>query len=97
MRQNESRLPELDGQETNVARYEPGDSVKVEFLDETAGIGEWMWICVIRCDDERQFVCGILDNEPVNDCKTKFGRGSELMVSYSKIREHRKPTEFTKQ
>jgi hypothetical protein len=42
-------------------------------------------------------VFGILDNEPVNDYESKLGLGSELMVSYSQIREHRKPTEFTKQ
>ena len=56
-----------------------------------------MWICVTRCDEEKQFVFGILDNETVNDYEGKLGLGSELAVSYSQIREHRKPTEFTKQ
>ena len=31
--------------------YEPGDYVKVEFPDETTGIGEWMWGRVSRPDD----------------------------------------------
>jgi hypothetical protein len=40
---------------------------------------------------------GTLDNEPVNDYDGKIELGSELAVSYSQIREHKKPTEFTKQ
>ena len=31
--------------------YQRGDFVKVEFADETTGIGEWMWVRVQRCDD----------------------------------------------
>ncbi len=40
---------------------------------------------------------GTLDNEPANDYEGKLGLGSELAVSYSQVREHRKPTEFMKQ
>jgi hypothetical protein len=80
-----------------VSRYELGDYVKVEFLDETIGIGEWMWIRVTRCDEEKQVVFGILDNVPLNDYAGDLGLGSELAASYSQVREHRKPTEFTKQ
>jgi hypothetical protein len=47
--------------------YERGDYVKVEFPDETTGIGEWMWVRVTDCDDEKKLVFGMLDNEPVND------------------------------
>ena len=77
--------------------YAQGDYIKVEFPDETTGIGEWMWVRVTRCDQEKQLVFGILDNEPLNDCGGKIELGTELAVSYSQIREHRKPTEFTKQ
>lgn len=77
--------------------YERGDYVKVEFPDETTGISEWMWVRVNRCDEPNQLVFGILDNEPLNDYEGKVGLGSELAVSYSQIREHKKPTEFTKQ
>jgi hypothetical protein len=42
-------------------------------------------------------VFGALDNEPLNDYGPDVALGSELAVSYSQIREHRKPTEFTKQ
>jgi hypothetical protein len=77
--------------------FERGDYVKAEFPDETTGIGEWMWVRVDRCDEEKKLVFGILDNEPVNDYEGKLGLGSELAVSYSQIREHQKPTEFTKQ
>ena len=77
--------------------YEAGDYVQVEFQDETTVIGEWMWVRVHRCDDERQLVFGTLDNEPINDYDNKVKLGSELAISYSQIREHRKPSEFTKQ
>ena len=77
--------------------YAPGDHIKVEFPDESTGIGEWMWVRVTRCDQEKQLVFGILDNEPLNDCEGRLRLGDELAVSYSQIREHRKPTEFAKQ
>jgi hypothetical protein len=34
-----------------VPKYEAGDYIKVEFLDETTGVGEWMWVRVHSCDD----------------------------------------------
>lgn len=77
--------------------YAPGDYVKVEFPNETTDLGEWMWVRVSRCDEQKQLVFGTLDSEPLNDYGGKIGLGSELAVSYSQIREHRKPTEFTKQ
>ena len=69
----------------------------MEFPDETTGIGEWMWVRVRRCDDNKQLAFGILDNEPVNEYDDKLELGSELAVAYSQIREHKRPTEFTKQ
>jgi hypothetical protein len=77
--------------------YERGDYVKVEFQDETTVIGEWMWVRVHHCDDEKQLVFGTLDNEPLDDYEGKIDLGSELAVSYSQIREHKKATEFMKQ
>lgn len=76
--------------------YSQGDYVKVEFPDQTTGIGEWMWVRVTRSDQEKQVVFGVLDNEPLNDCEGRLGLGAELAVSYSQIREHRKPAEFSK-
>jgi hypothetical protein len=29
-----------------MARFDPGDYVKVEFKDETQPVGEWMWVRV---------------------------------------------------
>ena len=84
-------------QKRNSARYQTGDYVKVEFPDEVTGIGEWMWVRVESCDDEREMVFGKLDNEPLNDAQGKLKLGSQLAVSFSQIREHRKPTEFTVQ
>jgi len=77
--------------------YEPGDYVKVEFPDEVTGVGEWMWVRVERCDDSKKLVFGTLDNEPLNDYDGKIDLGSRLAISYDQVREHRKPTEFTKQ
>jgi hypothetical protein len=47
-----------------MSTYNRGDYVKVEFRDDTTGVGEWMWVRVSRCDDERQIVIGTLDSEP---------------------------------
>jgi hypothetical protein len=77
--------------------YERGDYVKVEFPDETTGIGEWMWVRITRCDEQKQLVFGVLDSEPINNYEGKIALGSELAISYSQIREHKKPTGFTTQ
>ena len=77
--------------------YSPGDYVKVEFPDEATGIGEWMWVRVEVCDDQRKLVIGRLDNEPLKDYGGQIDLGSQLIVAYAQIREHRKPTEFTRQ
>lgn len=78
-------------------RYVAGDYVKVEFPDKATGVGEWMWVRVEGCDDTKKLVFGTLDNEPLNDYGGKIDLGSRLAISYDQIREHRKPTEFTKQ
>ncbi len=74
--------------------YEPGDYIKVEFLDEATGIGEWMWVRVNRSDDSERIVFGSLDNEPVNDASGKLRLGTELAISFSQIMEHRKAADF---
>ncbi|MGB6738798.1 MAG: hypothetical protein WBE55_23910 [Candidatus Sulfotelmatobacter sp.] len=74
--------------------YEPGDYVKVEFPDEATGVGEWMWVRVHRCDDAKQLVFGVLDNEPVGDYGARIELGSELAISYVRIRDHKKASEF---
>jgi len=80
-----------------VGTYEHGDYVKIEFPDETTGIGEWMWMIVDHCDDEKRLVYGVLDNEPLNGYDGKAKLGSQLAVSYDNVREHKKPSEFMKQ
>jgi hypothetical protein len=77
--------------------YERGDYVKVEFKDAADPIGEWMWVRVHHCDDEQQLVFGTLDNQPLDDCGGKLRLGSELAVSYDKIRDHKKSAEFESQ
>jgi len=69
--------------------------MKTEFPDESTGIGELRWLRVSRCDDQKQLVFGALDSELLHDYGGQLRVGSELVVSFSQIREHRKPTEFT--
>jgi hypothetical protein len=76
--------------------YEPGDHIKVEFESEGGMPGEWMW-CVVRSrDDKRRIVYAVLDNEPLNDYAGKLKLGSELAISFDKVREHKKASEFKK-
>ena len=77
-----------------MSRYEHGDYIKVEFSDETTGVAEWMWVRVHRCDDENRLVFGTLDNVPINDESGKLKLGTELAVSFTQIREHKKSSEF---
>jgi hypothetical protein len=80
----------------DVAQYDRGDYVKVEFPADTPGLpGEWMWVRVHHCDDESQLLFGTLDNEPVVNPED-LELAQELAISYSQIREHRKPSEFRK-
>lgn len=79
-----------------MSRYEPGDYVKVEFADEASGESEWMWVEVHSCDDEKRLLFGQLDSVPVVH-STKLQLGARIAVSYDKIRDHRKPHEFTRQ
>ena len=51
----------------------------------------------ITATTRNRLVFGTLDNEPVNDYDGKIELGTQLAISYSQIREHEKPTEFTKQ
>ena len=78
-------------------RYQPGDYVKVEFKDADEPLGEWMWVRVESCDERKRMVFGTLDNQPVGECADQIRLGSRLAISFDKIREHRRPTEFTKQ
>jgi len=77
-------------------QYEPGDHIKVEFEGEGGMPGEWMWVIVQSRDDRKRVVYGTLDNEPLNEYGRKVRLGSELAISYEKVREHRRPSEFTK-
>jgi len=77
-----------------VPKYGKGDYIKVEFSDETTGFGEWMWVRVHRCDDAQQLVFGTLDNVPINDENGKLKLGTELAISFTQIREHKKSSEF---
>jgi hypothetical protein len=73
-----------------LARYEHGDYIKVEFPDEITGIGEWMWVRVDHCDEQKELVFGTLDNEPLNDYGKRVALGAELAISYDRVKEHRK-------
>lgn len=74
--------------------YERGDYVKVEFPDETTGIGEWMWMVVDHADEANRLVYGTLNNEPVKDYAGKVEPGSPLAVSFDNVRDHRRADDF---
>lgn len=77
-----------------MSKYEASDYIKVEFPDEVTGVNEWMWVRVTSCDDAKQLVFGTLDNAPVSDSSGKLKLGTELAISYSQVREHRKASDF---
>jgi hypothetical protein len=79
-----------------MSNYQPGDYIKVEFRNDGTAESEWMWVRVESCDDANQIVFGQLDSVPVLDYGEKVKLGSQLAVSYSNIREHKKASEFTK-
>jgi len=70
--------------ERHQATYAVADHVKVEIGNER------LWLLVRRCDERRRLVFGTLDSEPSNDYDGQVVLGSELVVSFSKIREHEK-------
>lgn len=77
-----------------MAKYQPGDYIKVEFKDSDNPVGEWMWVIVDRADDKNGIVYGRLDNQSVTDAR--LTPGTQLAISYDKIREHAKPHTFQK-
>jgi hypothetical protein len=54
-----------------------------------------MWVLVDSCGDEAGVLFGRLDNEPL--LGTALHVGDELAVSYERVVEHRKASEFEKQ
>ena len=78
-----------------MTHYDTGDYVKVEFKDAATGESERMWVCVESCDEVNQVVFGQLYSVPLLDHGGKLKLGSELAVSYSNIREHKKASDFT--
>jgi hypothetical protein len=72
----------------------PNSSQKENGRSVTAR-SHFTFLRVSRCDEQKQLVFGTLDSEPLNDYDGQIGLGSELAVSFSQVRDHRKPTEFT--
>jgi len=72
--------------------FKPGDYVKVEFVKESTGESEWMWVEVSSDDSARRIVFGRLDSEPIVNADLR--RGMELAVGYDNIREHRAAASF---
>jgi hypothetical protein len=77
-----------------MSKYEQGDFIKVEFPDESTDISEWMWVRVHHCDDEERLVFGVLDCAPLNDHRNKLKLGTELVISFAQVRDHKKSAEF---
>lgn len=77
-------------------QYERGDHIKVEFEGEKGMPGEWMWCIVESRDDAKRLVYAILNNEPLGDYEGKVELGSQLAISYDRVRDHKKPRAFAK-
>ncbi len=88
------RVWDLDGNEMVLhaeklmGKYQNGDHVKIEVVNEQSGESEWMWLAVDRSDDQQRLVFGKLDSEPIVNPDMHLGQ--ELAVSYDKIRDHRR-------
>lgn len=67
-------------------KYQKGDHVKIEVLDNQSSESEWMWLLVECSDDSQRLVFGKLDSKPL--VHTDMRLGQELAVSYDKIRDH---------
>jgi uncharacterized protein YegJ (DUF2314 family) len=70
-----------------MGRYNKGEHVKIEVVNDQSGESEWMWLLVDHSDDDQRLVFGKLDSEPV--AITDMRLGQELAVSYDNIRGHR--------
>jgi hypothetical protein len=81
------------GRAVPMARYEPGDYIKVEFKDDQSGESEWMWVLVERCDVADRLVFGTLDSLPVVH-GDRLRLGQEVAISFENIREHKKHDAF---
>jgi hypothetical protein len=75
-----------------MGRYQPNDYVKAEIVDEAGKQSEWLRVPVDDCDERRQVIFGSVGNVPV--VNTDLGLGQQLAVSYNKIRDHRKASDF---
>lgn len=71
-----------------MGRYQQGDHVKIEVINEGSGESEWMWLLVRESDDEQELVFGTLDSQPVVIADMRVGQ--ELAVSYDKVCDHRR-------
>lgn len=61
-----------------MGRYQQGDHVKIEVVEEQSGESEWMWLLVDHSDDEQGLVFGKLDSEPI--VARRMRREEELAV-----------------
>jgi hypothetical protein len=76
------------GTRSNVPKYDEGDFIKVELLDEATGSAKLMWVLVHHCNDALQVVFGTVD-APALDVSGERKLGTEVAVLFSQIREHK--------
>jgi uncharacterized protein YegJ (DUF2314 family) len=74
-----------------MGRYQSGEHVKFEVVEEHSDESEWLWLSVRESDDEREIVFGMLDSQPV--VMTSMKLGQEFAISYDKVRDHRRFTQ----
>ena len=71
-----------------MGRYNKGDHVKFEVVDDKLGEREWLWLQVDHSDDRNGLVFGMLDSQPI--AVSGMHLGQELVVSYDRIKDHRR-------
>jgi hypothetical protein len=50
---------------STMGKYQNGDHVKFEVVDERSGESEWLWLSVQRSHDESGIVFGRMDSQPI--------------------------------
>jgi hypothetical protein len=58
----------------SMGKYQSGDHVKFEVVDDHSGESEWMWLLVDDSDDERELVFGKLDSQPIVATDMRLGQ-----------------------
>lgn len=80
-----------------MGKYQSGDHVKFEVVDDRSGEAEWLWLSVRESDDESGIVFGTLDSQPVVMTDMRLGRSLRSATTgcgITQVHATRKPAIF---